>query len=102
MKLSIVDGNHNPSRKVFEVFHNTFTGIPEQSVASKIITIRPLDINTPLKVFHNTLCGIVGSNSLRGFCGLMTLNIFSQIMTIESVDVNTPLSRFSSIPFATL
>ena len=97
------------SRKVFEVFHNTFTGIPEQSVAlitlkvfSKIIAIRSLDVNIPLKVFYNTLSGIVGNNSLRGFCGLITLKVFSQIMTAGSIDVNAPLSRFSSIPLAAL
>ena len=69
-------------------------------IFSKIITVRSLDVNIPLKVFYDTLSGIVGNNSLTGFCGLIILKVFSQIMTIGSIDVNAPLSRFFSIPFA--
>ena len=77
-------------------------GLITLKVFSKIIAIRSLDVNIPLKVFYNTLSGIVGNNSLRGFCGLITLKVFSQIMTAGSIDVNAPLSRFSSIPLAAL
>ena len=77
-------------------------GLISQKVFSKIIAIRSLEVNIPLKVFYNTLSGIVGNNSLRGFYGLITPKVFSQIMTIGSIDVNAPFSRFSSIPFAEL
>ena len=65
-----------PTRKVFEIFHKNSVavrGLITLKVFSKLTAVRSLKVNIPFKVFYYSLCGIVGSNSLRGYtilCGI--------------------------------